>query len=98
MDKCSFCGRSRKETRILIQGMAGFICEDCVDQAQQILDEGKVVTNKKTNSKQNLLKPIQIFEFLNQYVIGQEEAKRSLSVAVYNHYKRVYQLAQVKHF
>ncbi|NCO56057.1 MAG: ATP-dependent Clp protease ATP-binding subunit ClpX [Bacteroidetes bacterium CG02_land_8_20_14_3_00_31_25] len=91
MDKCSFCGRSRKETRILIQGMAGFICEDCVDQAQQILDEGKVVTNKKTNSKQNLLKPIQIFEFLNQYVIGQEEAKRSLSVAVYNHYKRVYQ-------
>ncbi len=91
MDKCSFCGRSRKETRVLIQGMAGFICEDCVDQAQQILDEGKVVTNKKTNSKQKLLTPVQIFEFLNQYVIGQEEAKRSLAVAVYNHYKRVFQ-------
>ncbi len=91
MDKCSFCGRSRKEAGMLIEGMSGHICDSCVDQAKQILTEESHRSTKKTTPKQKLLKPVQIFEFLNQYVIGQEDAKRSLSVAVYNHYKRIFQ-------
>jgi len=92
MDKCSFCGRTEKEVRILIQGMYGHICSDCVGQAQQILnEENSTISKKGSNTKQKLLKPSQIFEFLNQYVIGQDSAKRSLAVAVYNHYKRVFQ-------
>lgn len=91
MDKCSFCGRSRKEAGMLIEGMAGFICDSCVDQAQQIVREENRTPTKNPVKKQKLLKPVQIFEFLNQYVIGQEEAKKSLAVAVYNHYKRIFQ-------
>ena len=91
MDKCSFCGRSRKEAGMLIEGMSGHICDSCVDQAKQILNEESHRSTKKATPKQKLLKPVQIFEFLNQYVIGQEDAKRSLSVAVYNHYKRIFQ-------
>ena len=91
MDKCTFCGRSRKETGILIQGLSGYICDSCVEQAQQIIKEEIYHAPKKTLQKHKLLKPVQIFEFLNQYVIGQENAKRSLSVAVYNHYKRIFQ-------
>ncbi|MBI5538791.1 MAG: ATP-dependent Clp protease ATP-binding subunit ClpX [Bacteroidia bacterium] len=91
MDKCSFCGRSRKEAGMLIEGMSGHICDSCVDQAKQIITEESHRSTKKAAPKQKLLKPIQIFEFLNQYVIGQEDAKRSLSVAVYNHYKRIFQ-------
>ncbi len=91
MDKCSFCGRSRKEAGMLIEGMSGHICDSCVDQAKQIITEESHRSTKKAAPKQKLLKPVQIFEFLNQYVIGQEDAKRSLAVAVYNHYKRIFQ-------
>jgi len=88
-DRCSFCGRSRNEVRILIAGINGNICEECVDQAQLILNEEQAVKHKKQQHDFKLVKPNEIKHFLDQYVIGQEEAKRILSVAVYNHYKRI---------
>lgn len=88
-DRCSFCGRNRDEVKILIAGINGNICEECVDQAQLILHEEQAITQKKHEQDFKLLKPIEIKHFLDQYVIGQEEAKRILSVAVYNHYKRI---------
>lgn len=88
-DRCSFCGRNRDEVRILIAGINGNICEECVEQAQLILQEEQVITEKKHEQDFKLLKPNEIKHFLDQYVIGQEEAKRILSVAVYNHYKRI---------
>ncbi len=90
--KCSFCGRSKEETLILIAGLEGHICEGCVEQAQQIIDEELYQQDKRFMfSLPKMLKPIKIKEFLDQYVIGQEEAKKVLSVAVYNHYKRLNQ-------
>jgi len=88
-ERCSFCGREKRETRILIAGLNGHICDSCVQQAQTILDEE--LTSKKVTSFQEytLLKPHEIKRYLDQYVIGQEEAKRIVSVAVYNHYKRI---------
>jgi ATP-dependent Clp protease ATP-binding subunit ClpX len=88
-ERCSFCGREKRETRILIAGLSGHICDSCVQQAQTILEEE--LTSKKTTSFQEytLLKPHEIKRYLDQYVIGQEEAKRIVSVAVYNHYKRI---------
>lgn len=88
-DRCSFCGRNRDEVKILIAGINGNICEECVDQAQLILQEEQAITQKKTEQEFKLLKPNEIKHFLDQYVIGQEEAKRILSVSVYNHYKRI---------
>ncbi|HUW05737.1 MAG TPA: ATP-dependent Clp protease ATP-binding subunit ClpX [Williamwhitmania sp.] len=89
LDRCSFCGRSRKEVNLLINGMSGFICDYCVEQAHLIVQEE---VKKKTNfslADVQLLKPNEMKEFLDQYVIGQDDAKRYLSVAVYNHYKRL---------
>lgn len=91
MDKCSFCGRSRKEVNILIAGAQGFICDSCVEQAKAIVDEE---FNNRTCSKfdtVNLMKPYEIKAFLDQFVIGQDMAKKVISVAVYNHYKRLNQ-------
>ena len=89
---CSFCGRKKKETQILISGIEGHICENCVSQAQQIIDEELFQKTKKFQySLPNSLKPRDIATFLDQYVIGQDEAKKYLSVAVYNHYKRLNQ-------
>ncbi len=91
MDKCSFCGRPRKETNLLIAGISGHICDSCIEQAHSILDEE---FSKKVNFNMDgvkLHKPIEIKQFLDQYVIGQDEAKKYLSVAVYNHYKRLMQ-------
>jgi ATP-dependent Clp protease ATP-binding subunit ClpX len=89
---CSFCGRKKKETQILISGIEGHICENCVGQAQQIIDEELFQKNKKFQfSLPNTVKPKDIKTFLDQYVIGQDEAKRYISVAVYNHYKRLNQ-------
>lgn len=88
-DKCSFCGRSRNEVKILIAGINGNICDECVGQAELILQEEQAITQKKHDQDFTLLKPNEIKHFLDQYVIGQEEAKRMLSVAVYNHYKRI---------
>jgi ATP-dependent Clp protease ATP-binding subunit ClpX len=89
---CSFCGRKKRETQILISGIEGQICDQCVAQAQQIIDEELFQKTKKFQySLPNSLKPRDISAFLDQYVIGQDEAKKYLSVAVYNHYKRLNQ-------
>jgi ATP-dependent Clp protease ATP-binding subunit ClpX len=91
MDKCSFCGRSKKDVNILIAGVSGHICDSCIDQAHQIiLEEFKQKDSFDINTIK-LLKPKEINSYLNQYVIGQQEAKKVLSVAVYNHYKRLAQ-------
>lgn len=91
---CSFCGRKKSETEMLIAGINSHICNNCVSQAQQIIDEE--LNSKKDKSPfqfalPKALKPKAIKDFLDQYVIGQDEAKKVLSVAVYNHYKRLNQ-------
>ncbi|HMS98524.1 MAG TPA: ATP-dependent Clp protease ATP-binding subunit ClpX [Saprospiraceae bacterium] len=92
--KCSFCGRDKKEAVLLIAGIDGHICEMCVEQAYHIVNE-EVAEKGKTSSNQFSLpenfKPQEIKNYLDQYVIGQDEAKKYLSVAVYNHYKRLKQ-------
>ena len=91
IDRCSFCGRSRKEVSILISGLNGFICESCVSQASEIIKDELQHQQKFDLNDVKLLKPKEIKEFLDQYVIGQDDAKKYLSVAVYNHYKRLAQ-------
>jgi ATP-dependent Clp protease ATP-binding subunit ClpX len=88
---CSFCGRSRDEVKILIAGQEGHICENCVEHAREIIDqEISVKSDKGSGSfKLSVKKPIEIKEFLDEYVIGQDDAKKVLAVAVYNHYKRL---------
>ncbi len=91
-NKCSFCGKPKEEVKILIAGLDGHICENCVTQAKTILDEeffSKKLTNKSSQLK--IQKPKSIKEYLDQYVIGQDEAKKVMAVAVYNHYKRLNQ-------
>ena len=91
MDKCSFCGRSKKEVNLLVAGLEGHICDNCIEQAHSIMNEE--INSKKniTLDPVNLLKPTEIKQFLDQYVIGQDMAKKIISVAVYNHYKRLMQ-------
>ena len=90
--KCSFCGRSKQGTDVLIAGITGHICNHCVTQAQTIVrDEVSQRTNASMFSALHLLKPHDIKKHLDEYVIGQDEAKKVLSVAVYNHYKRLIQ-------
>lgn len=87
---CSFCGREKKETNVLIAGVNGHICDRCIMQAYGIVSEELDVNEKKELSQNlKLVKPLEIKEFLDDYVIGQDEAKKVLSVAVYNHYKRL---------
>jgi ATP-dependent Clp protease ATP-binding subunit ClpX len=90
---CSFCGRSRDEVKILIAGQEGHICESCVEHAREIIDQELMVRDDKSAAsasfKLTVKKPIEIKKFLDEYVIGQDEAKKVLSVAVYNHYKRL---------
>jgi ATP-dependent Clp protease ATP-binding subunit ClpX len=92
--KCSFCGRDKQDTQILIAGQSGHICDQCIAQATTIVKEE---LNAKNNSSLthalNLLKPHEIKRHLDEYVIGQDEAKKVLAVAVYNHYKRIAQKA-----
>lgn len=95
---CSFCGRSEDQVRLLITGLHGYICEDCAQQAYKIVSESGVlgVTSAAekvvdTNKPRRVPKPREIKEYLDQYVIGQDEAKRYLSVSVYNHFKRLQQ-------
>ncbi len=88
---CSFCGRTKKEVKMLISGINANICEDCIAQANQIIQE-ELKFEKPVNQNQTelqLKKPIEIKAFLDDYVIGQDKAKKILSVAVYNHYKRI---------
>lgn len=88
--KCSFCGRDKSATNVLIAGMSGHICDQCIAQAQQIVNEESSEKLKSSiASSLQLLKPIEIRDFLDQYVIGQSEAKKVIAVAVYNHYKRL---------
>jgi len=89
LNRCSFCGRDRKDTNILIAGIEGYICDVCVSQAQSIVNEEQTVKTGKSFVSFNLLKPHEIKHHLDQYVIGQDDAKRVISVAVYNHYKRI---------
>ena len=90
---CSFCGRSRDEVKILIAGQEGHICENCVEHAREIIEQELMVRDEKTPSafKLTIKKPVEIKKFLDEYVIGQDEAKKVLAVAVYNHYKRLQQ-------
>ena len=90
---CSFCGRSRDEVKILIAGQEGHICENCVEHAREIIDQELLVKDEKGNSsfKLTVKKPVEVKKFLDEYVIGQDEAKKTLAVAVYNHYKRLQQ-------
>ena len=91
---CSFCGRTEREVRLLITGLNGYICEDCSMQAYRIVQEQNWLKGEQKNGKsatRKVPKPMDIKKHLDQYVIGQDEAKRYLSVAVYNHYKRLQQ-------
>src|ERR1041385_4723874 len=90
--KCSFCGRDKNEAFVLIAGITGHICDQCIQQAQHILNDELSVKSKTNIQHQlSLHKPYEIKKFLDQYVIGQEEAKKVISVAVYYHYKRISQ-------
>jgi ATP-dependent Clp protease ATP-binding subunit ClpX len=91
MDKCSFCGREKKDVNLLIAGIDGHICDRCVEQAYSIIQEELKKDSAFDLAGIQLLKPKQIKEFVDQYVIGQDEAKKIISVAVYNHYKRLTQ-------
>src|SRR5688572_15563161 len=87
---CSFCGRSRDEVKILIAGQEGHICENCVEHAREIIDqELHIKPDHNSNFKLSVKKPVEIKKFLDEYVIGQDDAKKVLAVAVYNHYKRL---------
>lgn len=88
---CSFCGRSRDEVKILIAGQEGHICENCVDHAREIIEQELMVRDEKAASsfKLTVKKPVEIKKFLDEYIIGQDEAKKVMAVAVYNHYKRL---------
>lgn len=85
--KCSFCGKSQKQVKKLIAGPGVYICDECIDLCNEIIEEELSETGEL--SLEELPKPVEIFEFLNDYIVGQEQAKRILAVAVYNHYRRV---------
>lgn len=94
--KCSFCGRSEDDVNILISGLSGYICDDCIKQAYNILETAGAVDDPKkgkggSRKLAEVPKPMDIKAYLDEYIIGQDEAKRSLAVAVYNHYKRLQQ-------
>ncbi len=90
--KCSFCGRDKQDTAVLIAGINGHICDRCIAQAYQIVNEEFASKqDKNLNQSLNLLKPVEIKNFLDEFVIGQDQAKKVLSVAVYNHFKRLVQ-------
>ena len=91
-ERCSFCGKSRSQFKKLIQGPAANICNECVDLCIDIMEmdvETENENNKKIESLEELPKPKELHEFLNDYIIGQDEAQKALSVAIYNHYKRI---------
>ena len=94
--KCSFCGRSEDDVNLLISGLSGYICDDCIKQAYNILETAGAIDDPKkgkggARKLAEVPKPMDIKAYLDEYIIGQDEAKRSLAVAVYNHYKRLQQ-------
>jgi len=94
---CSFCGRDKKETKILIAGITGHICDNCISQAFKIVnEEAGAKGNEQVQHALNVLKPLAIKTHLDEYIIGQDEAKKILSVAVYNHFKRIAHVANAK--
>lgn len=93
-EHCSFCGRDKNEVQLLIAGLNANICESCSEQAYQIVQESINPAKRKNDfdiSKDELPRPVEIKNFLDEYVIGQDDAKRYLAVSVYNHYKRIMQ-------
>lgn len=89
---CSFCGRNKKDVDLMISGINAHICDKCITQAQQILSEElKTKGSNASTPNFNLIKPVELKKYLEQYVVGQDEAKKVISVAVYNHYKRLMQ-------
>jgi len=96
--RCSFCGRSQSEVKKLIAGSSAYICNECVELCNEILEEEYERINLSEENHTKLSKPAEIKAYLDQYVIGQERAKKILSVAVYNHYKRIeYQKSNKKY-
>src|SRR5690606_27214358 len=93
--RCSFCNRGKDEVRILIAGADGHICENCVANAQEIIEQELMPQDTKKTTPSHfvpkVVKPVEIKKFLDDYVIGQDDAKKILAVAVYNHYKRLNQ-------
>ncbi len=87
--KCNFCGKSQKQVVQLIAGPGVYICDECVELCLELVEERKVAAGSEAKSDVELPKPREIFDFLEEYVVGQEDAKKALSVAVYNHYKRL---------
>ncbi|HOI00753.1 MAG TPA: ATP-dependent Clp protease ATP-binding subunit ClpX [Bacteroidales bacterium] len=96
IERCSFCGRSKRDVNMLIAGLNAHICDHCVTQAQLIISEELTTKTQESFSMGELLKPAEIKAYLDEYVIGQDQAKRVLSVAVYNHYKRITQQQKKK--
>ena len=94
MKKCSFCGREENEVNLLLYGENGFICDDCVEKAHEVVRSQMMKVQTKGLSLDEIPKPREIKEYLDRYVIGQDSAKVTLSVAVYNHYKRLRSLSQ----
>ena len=90
--RCSFCGKTQEQVRRLIAGPGVYICNECVDLCQSVLSDDEVITRPRVSEDIDITipKPTEIKAILDEYVIGQEEAKIVLSVAVYNHYKRIY--------
>ena len=88
---CNFCGRPEKQVRLLLTGVNGYICNECAEQAHKIIQEAASSETQFSITKEELPRPKEMKEFLDQYVIGQDDAKRYLAVAVYNHYKRLMQ-------
>ena len=91
---CSFCGRGENEVKLLITGVDGYICENCAQQAYEIVESTGVMDQQDAGEKfalKKVPKPMEIKEYLDEYIIGQDQAKRSMAVAVYNHYKRLQQ-------
>jgi ATP-dependent Clp protease ATP-binding subunit ClpX len=89
IEKCSFCGREKEDVNMLIAGLNAHICDYCITQASEIIKEELSSETRMDVQEVELLKPVEIKEYLDQYVIGQDEAKKVLAVAVYNHYKRL---------
>ena len=87
--KCSFCGKSQKQVQQLIAGPGVYICDECIELCNEIVEERMAEASNGEVVEFDLPKPREIFSFLEEYVVGQEQAKRALAVAVYNHYKRV---------
>src|SRR5579859_6199242 len=92
--KCSFCGKDKKDVFMMIGGLNGHICDQCVSQAQKIVEEEYKL--RSDNKKIQLVKPTEIKKLLDEYMIDQDEAKKVMSVAVYNHYKRILQKTNKK--